>query len=129
MNIDAATLAKIHQLREEVAGILSHLDTAYLPTPDRIRQRHENLSGAEWTVASTRKRESEQWRVHAIDGEHDAVFFHTPDAMFDSDVLAMKIVEARGVAMALLAACEWAERHRPPPPEVPVLAARRLHKT
>jgi hypothetical protein len=131
MSIDPAALpATIRDLREQVAGILSHLDTAYLPSPARIRGKHEGLPGPEWTVESTRRRRDfTQWRVHAVDGESDAVFFHSPDAMFDQDVEALKIVEARGIAMALLAACEWAERHRPPPPDVPVLATRRNRKT
>ncbi len=52
------------------------------------------------------------------------IYVHTPDA-WDVDVVPGEPAEARRVAMMLLAACAWADGHRPAPPDVPALDDRR----
>lgn len=113
-------LVRLRELREEAAELLALIDTAQLPPPDRISDS-PHLPGPEWIVREDR----DQWRVHATAQEADVVFIHTPDAMFITDVLAVRVRDARRIAMSLLAACDWVDKTRLAPDGGNVIAFKR----
>lgn len=92
----------------------SHLDTATLPAPDVVRSRRDDRPGCEW-------RPAQGWRVLTAGGDPaDAgagcVYLdHTCDDMasgwgIPGDWEAMRIEDARRLALSLLAAADRAER-------------------
>lgn len=93
-------------LRAELAELLSKLDTAAPPSPDRMCTDNPQKAGAEW-------RPADRWIVRTIDDDDcgGAVYVETPDSI-GGDMLAHTLVEARAIGMAFLAAADWAEHHR-----------------
>lgn len=98
----------IARLRDQVAGLLSQIDTAEKPRPNSINQPPAPNPGAVWEPAKG-------WTVRTIDdGVTDARFVYVtcPEHARSgccSDFDAATTVEARRVAMALLAAADWAD--------------------
>lgn len=100
--------ARMAEIRREIADILSQINTACgLPTP--VRSGHPNFPGHEWLV----ERRHSRWNVYVTDGHEDVLFVHHPGDM-PGDVKPMELDHARDLAMALLAACHYADRHRKP---------------
>lgn len=117
MTIDVPGInARVAELRRQAAEVMSLLHTAYLPTATYTRSPNPNFPGPEWTVG----RRHDVWNIHVAEGQEDVLFVHHPGDL-PGDVNPMEIDYARGVAMALLAACAYADLHHQPPPEVPVL--------
>lgn len=93
-------------IRGELAELLSKLDTAAPPPPDRMCTDNPQKLGAEW-------RPADRWIVRTIDTGPgvDTVYVETPDST-GGDMLAYDLAQARTIGMALLAAADWAEHHR-----------------
>jgi ABC-type nitrate/sulfonate/bicarbonate transport system substrate-binding protein len=94
-------------LRREVASLLGLIDTSVKPRPFHIRAAHESNPGPVW-------RPAEKWTVRCIDpdeGSPISVFVTTPDS-WDDDFRAHSPEEARRIAMALLAAADWADEQQ-----------------
>lgn len=108
-------------VRAEVAALLAQIDTGEIPAPDRIRpgaktgNELDRKPGATWEPAHKVK-------VFTIDDSDGVGAVYVTDASFTysdpADWEAFKTEEARRLGMALLAAADWADQHRP---EVPRL--------
>lgn len=129
-DIDFARLA---ELRQEAADILSRISTGFLPNPDRINGVDSQLPGPVWLpgrcprcvrTPGRERGECCDWSIHAVDGETDVVFMHHPGDL-DRDVTPVRLAAARELAMCILAACHWADRQQPTPIDIPQLAAAR----
>lgn len=98
----------ITQLRLQVAGLLSQLDTVEKPRPTSINRSPDPNPGAVWQPAKG-------WTVRTIDdGVTDSGFVYVtcPEHARSgccSDFDAATTDEARRLAMALLAAADWAD--------------------
>jgi hypothetical protein len=122
---DAEPLDGLAALRRQVVDLLTQIDTGELPAPDRIRSKHDRLPGAEWQPLDR------DWRIFTVDTEdgRDAVYLDwTHDGPWGQpgDWEALRPGAARRLAMALLAAADWAEQHRA---EVPRLDRQRAKRT
>ena len=53
---------QVQLLRQQIAALLSHLDTATLPAPDVVRSRRDDRPGCEW-------RPAQGWRVLTAEGD------------------------------------------------------------
>jgi hypothetical protein len=99
MTADAITM-----LRDQVAGLLSQLDTAVKPRPDSVTSPGERHPGAQWLPAK-------YWMVRTLDNDladPPCVFVTTPQH-YDGDFDAIDTAGARRLAMALLAAADRAD--------------------
>lgn len=98
----------IATLREQIARLLSQVDTAEKPRPTEIIRAGERHPGAVW-------RPVKDWTVRTIDDDVTdprCVFVTCPEhhrsgCALDFD--AVSIADARRLAMALLAAADWAD--------------------
>lgn len=116
MTADDLTLA---QLRCELARLVSLADSAERPKPDVINQPEHNMAGHEWRVAQEvpSGRRPPLWVVRTVDDPEtrDGVYVAQPDpyVTYDwerqLDFVAMSPLDARRLAMALLAAADRAE--------------------
>lgn len=99
----------ITALRDQLAGLLSQIDTRAKPRPTEIIKPGERNAGAVW-------RPARQWVVRALNDDvmlaPTSVYLTTPehfrsDAADDFDAITTD--EARRLAMAILAAADWAD--------------------
>lgn len=108
------------QLRGELARLVAQADTAELPKPDVINGPDHAMPGHEWRVVQQVRVDRHQppsWIVRTVDDEdtRDCVYLAEPDIyraydwMDRLDFTAMTPVDARRLAMALLAAADRAE--------------------
>ncbi|TQS30029.1 hypothetical protein [Microbispora sp. KK1-11] len=100
-------VARLAEIRQEVAGLLGDIDTRVKPKPDRIATAGDGFPGPVWDPAET-------WTVR-VDDPADVspacVFVNHPH-MWDDDVIPLRPDDARRIGMALLAAAEWADKVR-----------------
>lgn len=90
-------------LRDQLASLVSRIDTAELPQPDGI----EDALGATGPVWNPAK----GWTIRCVDDDRSrpaSVYLSSPEH-FGGDVTAEGIADARRIAMAILAACDWAD--------------------
>lgn len=116
MTADGLTLG---QLRRELARLVSLADTAERPKPDVINPPDHSMAGHEWRVVQEAPYASRAplWIVRSVDetDTRDAVYVAQPDpyVTYDwerqLDFVPMSPLEARRLAMALLAAADRAE--------------------
>ncbi|TYK45196.1 hypothetical protein [Actinomadura decatromicini] len=99
------TLAR---LRDQVAGLLSQIDTAAKPRPTVITRAPERNAGAAWHPVK-------DWTVRTINDEllePCFVYVTYPEHVrteVSGDFDALTTDDARRLAMALLAAADWAD--------------------
>ncbi|GAA3958182.1 hypothetical protein GCM10023085_45810 [Actinomadura viridis] len=104
----SATEQTIATLRAQIAGLLSQIDTTAKPRPTVVTQHPEPSPGAAWHPVRN-------WTVRTIDDdlvEPRHVYVTCPEhgrsgAAADFDALTSD--DARRLAMALLAAADWAD--------------------
>ncbi|WP_030169046.1 hypothetical protein [Streptomyces sp. NRRL S-813] len=115
-NSDGLTLG---QLRRELAHLVSLADTAERPKPDAINPPGHGMAGHEWRVAQEAPfaMRPPLWVVRSVDDPEtrESVYVAQPDpyVTYDwerqLDFVPMSPLEARRLAMALLAAADRAE--------------------
>jgi hypothetical protein len=94
----------IGALRDQLAGLLSQIDSSAKPRPDKVNGSDERLPGPEW--------ERSQWVVRCIDNDRmqpTCVYITPPHWYHERDIDALRTDDARKFAMAILAACDWAD--------------------
>ncbi|MFF5261322.1 hypothetical protein ACFY4C_20460 [Actinomadura viridis] len=102
------TQSQIAALRAQIAGLLSQIDTAAKPRPTAVTWPPEPSPGATWYPAKS-------WTVRTIDDDLLAprfVYVTTPEHFrFEAsrDFDSITTDDARRLAMALLAAADWAD--------------------
>ena len=98
-------VARLAELRQEVAGLLGDIDTRVRPKPGRIEDgRH--LPGPVWEPV-------EKWTVRVVDpDETPASVFVAHPVMWEEDIFPLDPIDARRIGMAFLAAADWADRVR-----------------
>ncbi|TQN30588.1 hypothetical protein FHX37_0470 [Haloactinospora alba] len=108
----------IGDLRRQLRELLAEADTTELPTPDRINPSDHPMPGPQWEITAPhmygRRAALDRWLVRSLSDASlaDAVYLSTPDDSHVEDVQALRVDEARRVAMALLAACDHADGTR-----------------
>lgn len=100
----------IAQLRDQIAGLLSQIDTAAKPRPNVINKPPHSVPGPEWVPVSGRYG-TYTLRVSDPDEEPIVPVVHViwPDDQDTGDMDALSSDDARRLAMALLAAADWAD--------------------
>lgn len=116
MSVDDLTIA---QVRRELARLVSLADTAERPKPDVINPPEHGMAGHEWRVVQEAPYASRVpvWVVRSVDEAEtrDSVYVAQPDpyVTYDwerqLDFVPMSPLEARRLAMALLAAADRAD--------------------
>ena len=116
MSPDSLTIA---QLRRELVHLVSLADTAERPKPDVINPPDHGMAGHEWRIAQEvpSGRRPPLWVVRTVDDPdtRDGVYVAQPDpyVTYDwerqLDFVAMSPLDARRLAMALLAAADRAD--------------------
>jgi len=106
-------------LRRELRDLVALADTAERPKPDVINPPEHSMAGHEWRIAGEAVPgvRPPMWIVRAVDEPEacDGVYLAQPDPYqpYDwdryLDFSAMRPLEARRLAMALLAAADRAE--------------------
>lgn len=101
---------EIARLRDQIAGLLSQIDTAAKPRPNVINKAPHPVPGPEWEPVSG-KYGTYTIRVSDPDEDPTVPVVHVvwPDAQWSGDMDALRSTEARQLAMALLAAADWAD--------------------
>lgn len=94
----------IATLRTQLAGLLSQIGTAAKPRPNEITPSGESNPGPVWHPAK-------DWTVRAIDDAliNPTCVYVTCPEHYGGDFDAIRTDEARKLAMALLAAADWAD--------------------
>lgn len=103
--------ASLALLRRQVAALLSQIDTATLPTPDKVHGRRSDHPGHEWAPARG-------WRMFTIDADDPSGCVYIDHACDDinyrwcepGDWEALRIEDARRIGLAFLAAAHHAEQ-------------------
>lgn len=100
----------IARLRDQIAGLLSQIDTAAKPRPNVINKAPHPVPGPEWVPVSGRYG-TYTLRVSDPDEDPTVAVVHViwPDDQDTGDMDALHSSEARCLAMALLAAADWAD--------------------
>lgn len=115
--LDGLQLAEV---RRELAQLVAMADTAERPKPDIINPPGHAMPGHEWRIQQTVRVDAHRpplWIVRTVDDEdtRDCVYLAEPDPyraydwMDRLDFTALQPVDARRLAMALLAAADRAE--------------------
>ena len=117
--LDALTLAEV---RHELALLVAMADSAERPKPDVINPPDHPMAGHEWRVDQNVRLPGPgdrvpMWIVRTVDDEdtRDCVYVAEPDPHDEYrwldrlDFRAMQPIDARRLAMALLAAADRAE--------------------
>lgn len=94
----------IGAIRDQLAGLLSQIDSSAKPRPDKINPADDSLPGPEWN--------RNQWVVRCIDNDPmlpTCVFITPPHWYHEREIDAIRTDDARKFAMAILAACDWAD--------------------
>ncbi|MEU0237746.1 hypothetical protein ABZ234_08645 [Nocardiopsis sp. NPDC006198] len=113
------------QMRSTLRAMLADLDTLDRPAPTR-----HTPAGPVWEVRESLPRPS-TWRVRAHEGEGGLIDWQLPEserisaATLPGDWSMLTVLDARRVAAALLAACDYAEESAQ---GVVALRARRRHR-
>ncbi|MBB4931817.1 hypothetical protein F4561_002637 [Lipingzhangella halophila] len=100
---------QVAKLRNDLRGLLADVETVDRPAPTR---RTDN--GPEWEISETLPRPA-VWRVRASDTDGGLIQWQLPEceqistATLPGDWVALAVPDARRIAVALLAACDWAE--------------------
>ena len=120
--------ASLALLRKQVAALLSQIDTATLPPPDKIHGKRHDRPGCQWDPAKG-------WRVFTVesaDGAGHVFVDHICDDItyrfgMPDEWEALRIEDARRIGLAFLAAAARADElfagvarldvHRADPPE------------
>lgn len=98
-------VARLAEIRREVAGLLGDIDTRVRPKPDRI-DPGPRLPGPVWEPAIG-------WTIRVIDpDETPASVFVCHPHMWDDDIVPADPIDARRIGMAWLAAADWADKLR-----------------
>jgi hypothetical protein len=98
-------LARLAEIRHEVAGLLGDIDTRVKPRPDRIEDG-KHLPGPIWASA-------DRWTIRVVDpDETEASVFVNHPHCYDDDIFPLEPSEARRIGMAFLAAADWADKIR-----------------
>ena len=103
--------ASLALLRRQVAALLSKIDTAILPPPDKVHGRRSDHPGHEWTP-------DKRWRVFTVDDDDSSGCVYVDHVCDDirygwgepGDWESLRIEEARRIGLALLAAADHAEQ-------------------
>ena len=103
-------MPSLEMLRRQVAALLSQIDTATLPRPDKIHGRRHDRPGSQWDPGKG-------WRVFTIDRPDSAGFVYLDHVCDDLNYRwgepdeweAMRIEDARRLGLALLAAAARAD--------------------
>ncbi|WP_141703725.1 hypothetical protein [Planobispora rosea] len=99
-------IARLAEIRQEVAGLLGDIDTRVRPKPSRIVPAGEPLPGPVWEPAET-------WTVRVVDPDEVPVcVFVSHPHMWADDITPLDPIEARRIGMAFLAAADHADRVR-----------------
>jgi hypothetical protein len=100
----------IAMLRDQLAGLLSQIDTSAKSRPNKINRSPHPVPGPEWIPVSGR---NGTYTVRVADPSPEPVMpiVHViwPDEQWSGDMDALNSTEARELAMALLAAADWAD--------------------
>lgn len=94
----------IGAIRDQLAGLISQIDSSAKPRPDKVNDSDERLPGPEW--------ERSKWVVRCIDNDPMlpvCVFITPPHWYHERELDAVPTGDARQFAMAILAACDWAD--------------------
>jgi hypothetical protein len=98
--------ATIGELRDQLKGLVDSIaGYAPPPKPDRFERRDPQKIGPEWGALDR--------LVRVIDGETGVVFVEGSSYLYEGDMEALTTQEARALAMALLAAADWADGYDP----------------
>lgn len=97
-------------LRRQVAALLSQIDTATLPRPDKVHGKRHDRPGYQWDPGKG-------WRVFTIDDADSAGFVYVDHICDDLNYRfgmpdeweAMRIEDARRIGLAFLAAAAHAD--------------------
>ena len=119
MTDDLAGL-RLSEVRDELAQLVAMADTAERPKPDVVNGPDHAMPGLEWQVQQHVRvdmRRPPLWIVRTVDEDEcrDCVYVAEPDRTREYDWMAlldftpMTPVDARRLAMALLAAADRAE--------------------
>lgn len=98
-----STAEAIGAIRDQLAGLVSRIDTSEIPRPDAIEDAL-GASGPVW-------KPTDGWAVRCVDDGHSrpaCVYLSSPEH-YGGDVTAEEVAAARRIAMAILAACDWAD--------------------
>lgn len=97
-------------LRDQIAGLLSQIDSAAKPRPDVINRAPHPVPGPEWVPVSGRYG-TYTLRVSDPDPHGAVPVVHViwPGDQWSGDMDALRSDDARRLAMALLAAADWAD--------------------
>lgn len=98
----------IADLRLRIASLLGLIDSGTKPEPHGVIPPEERNAGPVWKPGG-------KWRIRAVDEDDDSIYVTTP-LDWDGDFSALSLEEGRRLAMAILAACDWAERGGPEHP-------------
>lgn len=100
-------------LRAQVRSLLGCIDTARRPHPASMIPAGRRNPGPAW-------KPSADWTIRAIDepGNEGVISVIVPGSY--GDMLALEADEGRAVAMAILAACDWADGTERPAGSYPV---------
>lgn len=105
-----APAASLALLRKQVAALLSQIDTATLPPPDRVHGERADWPGHEWNP-------DKGWRMFTVEHPECAGFVYVDHSCDDiayrwgepGDWEAMSIEDARRIGLAFLAAAARAD--------------------
>ncbi|MFY1686463.1 hypothetical protein [Plantactinospora sp. WMMB782] len=97
-------------LRRQVAALLSQIDTATLPRPDKVHGKREEHPGCEWNP-------QKGWRIRTVEDADSAGFVYVDHDCNDityrwgvpGDWECLRIEDARQIGLAFLAAAHRAE--------------------
>jgi hypothetical protein len=103
------TADPISLLRDQLAGLVSQIDSAHKPRPDQIVRDGDKLPGPRWLPVN-------RWKLWVITEEDELnrgfIYVTTPqhhELEAPNDFDALHTHEARKLAMAILAAADWAD--------------------
>jgi hypothetical protein len=113
----AADGLTLDQLRIKLRHLVAMADTAERPKPDVINPPEHGMAGHEWRVIQDTGVRPPVWVVRAVDEPEarDCVYVAQPDPYVSYDwerqldFVAMSPLDARRLAMALLAAADRAD--------------------
>lgn len=100
------TIAQLRTQLQELANSVAGY--APPPKPDRFERDNTGKIGPEWHVPCLHAPDLSRL-VRVIDSEPGAVFVEGGSYLYAGDMEAITIREARALAMALLAAADWAD--------------------
>jgi hypothetical protein len=102
---DINSTQAVGALRDQLAGLVSQIDSSAKPRPDKVNPADHRLPGPEWHP-------EKDWTVRCVDDDEPGpvCIYITPPALYDDgDLESLRTADARKFAMAILAACDWAD--------------------